>query len=230
MPRSKALPPIAHRSSRPAPWLAPLGRGLRLRAAGPGGCYNLGNLLGLAGGVALAVAAAGPGFADGARAAWDHLAGNASALAVTTAMIVFFAGGEAYHRAWANGFPPDPRLNRRGDLLSAVGALALGLGLFLIGEALLAATAGLLHAAGKLGSALKPGPGASTPGAPSRWPDPFRVAVVASRLPAIALVALALAAALASPGAPAFAALAAPALLLVCYLLWLRADLLLLRS
>ena len=218
MPRTRLL----HAADRPPFW-----RPLRDRMAGPGGCYNLGNALGLAGGIALAVAAAGPGIGEGARAAWDYLAGSASALSITIAMLIFFWGGEAYHRAWATGFPPDARLNRQGDLLSAVGALALGLGLFLIGEALLAATAGLLHAAGKLGSALKtPDPAAP----PRRWPDPFRAAVVASRLPAIALVVLACAGALAAPDGLRAAALAAPMLLLVCYLLWLRADLLLLRS
>ncbi|MBP7240394.1 hypothetical protein [Amaricoccus sp.] len=222
MPRTNAFHVLFPTTDHPQLW-----RPLRDRMTGPGGFYNVGNALGLAGGVALAVAASGPTLSEGARAAWDHLAGSASALSITVAMLIFFWGGEAYHRAWANGFPPDARLNRWGDLLSAVGALALGLGLFLIGEALLAATAGLLHAAGKLGSALK-GPDPAAPAA--RWPDPFRAAVVASRLPAIALVLLAIGGALAAPGSPAPAELAAPALLLVCYLLWMRADLLLLRS
>ena len=69
-------------------------------------------------------------------------------------MLIFFWSGDDL-RAWAGGFPPNARLNRRGDLLSAFGALMLGLGLFLLGQPLLAATAGLLHAAGKSGSALQ---------------------------------------------------------------------------
>ena len=50
----------------------------------------------------------------------------------------------------AQGAPPDPTLNRRGDLLSAVGALLLGLALLSLGQWMLAATAGLMHALGKL--------------------------------------------------------------------------------
>ena len=53
-----------------------------------------------------------------AAAAVGYLAGNSAALALTAATVVFFWSGDAYHRAWANGAPPDPALNRRGDLLS----------------------------------------------------------------------------------------------------------------
>jgi hypothetical protein len=142
-------------------------------------------------------------------------------------MLIFFWSGEVYFRAWANGFPPDARLNRQGDLLSAVGALLLGLGLFLLGQPLLAATAGLLHAAGKLGSALQ-----DNSAAPMRrvWPDPYRTAVLVSRVPALVIMMIQLAAALSAPGGPAPVAVAAPALLIVCYLLWAKADLLLFRS
>jgi len=41
-----------------------------------------------------------------------------------------------------------------GDLLSGIGAIALGLGLSMLGSPVLAATSGFLHAAGKFGSAL----------------------------------------------------------------------------
>ena len=63
--------------------------------------------------------------------------------------MIFCWSGEAYHRAWTGAKAPDPRLNRLGDHLSGIGALALGMALFLSGEPLLAATSGLLHAAGK---------------------------------------------------------------------------------
>lgn len=198
------------------------------RLLGPGGYYNIGNALGLLGGVSLAVAAAsgpdGPTLRGGAEAAFDYLAGSGSALCVSLAMLIFFASGEFYHRAWANGFPPAPALNRRGDLWSGYGALALGAGLFLIGQPVLAATAGLLHAFGKFGSALAP---AVAAGGWSRLHLGFRVAVLASRLPALALVLVEIATA---PGGLEPMALAAPVLLVVCYLLWLKADLLLLRS
>ncbi len=214
-------------TARPAPRQPLLGG----RLAGPGGYYNLGNAIGLLGGVALAIVAAsgpdGPTLQGGAQAALDYLAGNASAICVSLAMLIFFVSGEAYHRAWANGFPPDPALNRHGDLLSGYGALALGAGLFLLGQPVLAATAGLLHAFGKFGSALVPGVPA---GGPPRLHAAFRLAVLASRLPALVLVLFAIAVGLGAPGGADPMALAAPGLLVVCYLLWIRADLLLLRS
>ena len=90
-----------------------------------------------------------------AAAVWDYLAGNAGAVALTAATAVFFLSGEAYHRAWAHGAPPKDALNRRGDLLSAIGALILGIALLSLGQVMLAATAGGLHALGKFGSAFR---------------------------------------------------------------------------
>lgn len=206
---------------RSGPWPA----GLRERLAGPGGLYNIGNALGLAGGLAIAVAGAGgaggPTLESGFDAVLGYLAGSASSVAITVAMVIFFAGGEAYHRAWARGFPPDRRLNRLGDLVSGYGAIALGIGLALLGEPLLALTAGLLHAIGKFGSALD-GPAARR--LKRLRPDPCRTAVLVSRFPAIALVLATLFAAAggAMPSQPAEVATAA--LLLVCYLLWSAAD------
>lgn len=89
------------------------------------------------------------------------------------------------------------------------------------GQPILAAAAGLLMAAGKFGSAAGL---TSFPGWPARWPDPFRAAVLAGRLPAILAALVGLVAALA---APAFAAVLGPGVLLVSLALWVRADLLL---
>jgi hypothetical protein len=199
--------------------------GLRERLAGPGGLYNVGNALGLAGGLAIAVAGAGgtagPTLESGIDAVLDYLAGSASSVAITVAMVIFFVSGEAYHRAWARGFPPVPRLNRRGDLLSGYGAIALGVGLALLGEPLLALTAGLLHALGKFGSALD-GPAARR--LKRLRPDPCRTAVLVSRLPAIALVLATLFAAAGGAARVEPAEAATAGLLLVCYLLWSAAD------
>jgi hypothetical protein len=212
---------MALSESRPHP--APL-RGLVARLSGPGGLYNIGNVFGLASGIGLALAAA-PGRASGAVIA-DYLAGSVSAVAITVAMLIFLASGEAYHRAWAHGAPPDAGLTRLGDRLSGWGALALFVGLFLVGEMVLALASGLLHAAGKFGSGLDHPAIAAVKG---RRPDPFRVAVLVSRVPAMLLLGLALGRAALDP-APAAAELIAPASLLFCYLLWARADLLLFRS
>ena len=198
------------------------------RMTGPGGYYNLGNAVGLAGGLSLAAWSAGAGGA--ATAAATYLAGSGSAAALTVATLIFFWSGEVYHRAWADPENPDGRLNRQGDLLSALGAVALGVSLALLGLPLLAATAGALHAPGKLGSALhKPGAPA-LPGWPSTWPDHYRSAVLLSRMPAALVAALALLAGLSGTDPHAVVpALLGPGVLLLCNLLWAKADLLLFR-
>ncbi len=207
--------------------LVSMNRELVSRLAGPGGLYNLGNGLGLSSGIALHVTAAmavqGAGLTHGASAVFDYLAGSLGASAITLAMLVFFWSGERYHRAWSNGAPPDPRQNRIGDLSSGYGALLLGMGLFLIGQPLLAATSGLLHAAGKFGSTLPPHLLSRLP----FGPQAFRLTVVASRLPALCAVLLEIRSALV---AQQFQPLAASGLLLLCYLLWLKADVALMRS
>lgn len=163
------------------PWLRPE----------PGMLYNLGNALGfIAGlGVALAVDVSH----DESAAAWSraiaHIAGSPAAAALTGASIVFFVGGLAYTKAWTNGAPPDARLNRQGDLLSGVGAVLLGSGLIMMGNLWLAASAGVLHAAGKFGSALG---GAATGQGSLGYADLCKDIVLASRVPAILVGAAAL--------------------------------------
>lgn len=222
-------PAAIPQSPRPLRARSPILR-FRERLAGPGGLYNAGNAVGLAGGTALAIASSGgssgPDLKTGLVAAADYLAGGADAIAISAAMLVFFWGGEVYHRAWSNGAPPDASQNRRGDLLSGYGALLLGLGLFLMGQPLLAASSGLLHAFGKFGSAFH---GTRRVG-PEGWPDLFRSAVLISRLPALVLVMTDLGAALFGAGSLSVASVPGPALLLFCYLIWARADLMLLRS
>ena len=193
---------------------------LTQRLSGPGGLYNLGNGLGLLGGVSFHVAAAsGTGWA----ALSDYFVGSLGATAITVAMLIFFWSGERYHRAWANGAPPDARLNRVGDISSGWGALVLGLGLVLMGHPVLAATSGLLHAAGKFGSAL---PGSAQLRLPV-GPEFFRKVVVASRLPALAAVVLD---ASAAAGSGDVQGAAAAGLLVLCYGLWLKADVALMRA
>lgn len=196
---------------------------LSLRLSGPGGLYNLGNALGLLGGVSFHVAAAMAVGVTGWAAVLEYFVGSLGATAITVAMLIFFWSGEQYHKAWAHGAPPDARLNRLGDVSSGWGALALGLGLFLMGQPVLAATAGLMHAAGKFGSALPERVQARLPFGPGM----FRGVVVASRLPALAAVVLEAQSAVASGDVQGAAA---GALLVLCYGLWLKADVALMRS
>ncbi len=194
--------------------------GLAQRLSGPGGLYNLGNALGLLSGLSFHVAGATAIGLTGWAAAMQYFVGSPGATAITVAMLVFFWSGEQYHKAWAHGAPPDARLNRLGDVSSGWGALALGLGLFLMGHPVLAATAGLIHAAGKFGSALPERVQARLP----VGPGVFRGIVVASRLPALAAVTIDLA------RAADVESMAAGGLLVLCYGLWLKADVALMRG
>jgi hypothetical protein len=201
-----------------------IGAGLVDRMTGPGGLYNLGNALGLFSGLALhvstAMAHSPSGLHSGAAAVWGYLAGSPGAVAITLSMLIFFWSGERYRAAWAKGASPDPVQNRLGDLSSGVGALVLGLGLFLMGDPMLAATAGLMHAFGKFGSALPP----AAKSAIGVSPKMFRNIVLASRIPAVLAVLMALAEPVGLDAATG------SLLLLGCYALWLRADYLLLRA
>lgn len=149
---------------------------LRARMKGPGGYYNSGNALGLIVGLAIQIATAPVGLHEGSSvtmALIEYFAGSHGTVALTLTTLVFW-GGEAYHRAWARPDAPDPALNRLGDFLSGLGAIGLGIALLLLGDPLLAATSGLLHALGKFGSTFH------RPGTPiSIWPalGPIRSAV-----------------------------------------------------
>lgn len=201
-----------------------LRRALLDRLSGPGGYYNAGNLIGLATGLFLQI---NNSSEHAARAAAVYLAGDAGGAMLTAATLVFMVSGEVYHRAWGNGFPPDIRLNRLADFLSGLGALALGASLFILGQPFLAATAGLLHALGKFGSAAH----GSGPSSPLNWPRLFRLAVIASRGPAILAAVFQIVTLM--PAALRDAALLpilAPSTLLLCYLLWVRADAFLLKN
>ncbi len=206
-------------SKSPSPQFS-LPRALRDRLRGPGGYYNMGNALGLIVGIALQISVAD----SAAGAVGDFLAGSGSAVALTFANLVFLFSSESYHRAWSRGAPPDPRLNRLGDTLSGVGAVGLGVGLLMLGHPVLALSSGLLHAFGKFGSAVNgDGPVAFMP---QDYPSLFRIAVLASRFPAIVAAVFGLLALLAQPDLPV-ADLIAMLTLLTSYLLWTKADLML---
>jgi hypothetical protein len=200
---------------------------IRSRMVGPGGYYNLGNALGLVTGVTVQIVALPGSGLSSLAALLDYFVGSIAALALTLATLVFFWSGDLYCRAWAKKPNPDASLNRLGDVLSGVGAIGLGIALFLFGEPVLAATSGLLHALGKFGSAFEAG--RPMPGWPATWPDPYRSAVLASRLPAMVSAGVGIGGALPLVWSGAsWTLVAAPLTLLICYLLWAKADLLLL--
>ena len=217
------------REVRSLPW--PLRRpaaAICARMRGPGGYYNAGNLLGFSVSLGLQLAAAPQGSVrTSTEILYGFVAGSPSALAFTMATVIFLVSGEVYHRAWRDDGNADAGLTRLADILSAVGGLALTISLIFLGQALLAVVSGLLIVLGKLGSAGF-GDNARLPLWPAAWPDPFRSAVLAGRAPGIAAVGLDLAGRIGGVAdGGALTSLIQPMVLIVCYLLWINADLLL---
>lgn len=214
--------------SRPA--LPGIRKTLADRLSGPGGIYNIGNLILLAQGIGLQVLSAGPGNSAWSLAALaDYFAGNGVAIAMTAATAIFLVGGEVYHRAWSGPLKPDPRLNRLGDFLSGSGAVILTMALFMLGHEVLALTSGLFCCLGKFGSAFPAADGWIRKAIPF-IPDPFRTMVLASRVPALAAAGYGLCAALLQADGGAQTHWSTPATLVVCYVLWAYGDFLFFRS
>jgi hypothetical protein len=200
------------------------------RLHGPGGYYNVGNLLGLAVSLSLPVADAATGRAPSlGQAIGELFAGSPSAVALTVATLIFLVSGEVYHRAHRTGAAPDVHLNRLADLLSTAGAVALTVSLVFLGQPGLAVISGLAIALGKLGSAVFGDDRAGLIAWPPTWPDPFRILVLSGRTIGLAAVALTL---LEHPSDPAGHAVSRSMLqaatLAICHIVWLRADFLLL--
>lgn len=192
--------------------------GLLHRANEPGALYNFGNVLGFSTGLFSAVWLHGAQVGTGTvlDGMIHHMAGSHAALALTAATAIFFWGGMVYSRAWANGAPPDAVLNRYGDLWSAAGAVCLAFGLFVLGNPLLAMSAGVLHALGKLGSAVGGEARFSLGGLSLRLGDLCKDLMLVSRAPAILSATV------------GFAGDWPSASIIACCLVWARADWLLL--
>jgi hypothetical protein len=199
------------------------------RLRGPGGYYNVGNVLGLVMSLATQFALAAP--ASGTRSGLDilvgYFAGSPSAVALTAATIVFLVSGEMYHRAWVGRAVPDPAINAFADVLSAIGCLALTISLIFLDQWFLAIASGLLSVGGKLGSALFGDDSARLGFWPTAWVDPFRAAVLVGRAPAVAAAGFDLGFRLFNWTGGSVWTLAQPIVLLLCYMLWIKADLLL---
>ncbi len=198
---------------------------LKIRLRGPGGLYNLGNAIALATGISVQLASVRPGSGY-LETIESYFFGSPGATWLTFAVLVFFVGGEVYHRAWVGRAVPDLRLNGLGDLLSGIGALLLTMALAHTGDILLAIVAGTLLAGGKLGSAALPSLRLK-PKLENSCDRVMRASVVASRLPSILalgveLFTLSLSGMLWSTGIM-------PGVMLLCVLIWMAADILLLR-
>lgn len=199
------------------------------RLQGPGGYYNVGNVLGLVTALVTQFAVgmqAGAGL-SGLDILVGYFAGSPSAVALSSATIVFLVSGEMYHRAWTGRLVPDAALNQFADVLSAIGGLALAISLMFIDQWLLAIASGLLTVGGKLGSALFGDDRSALRFWPTSWVDPFRGAVLVGRLPGVVAAALDLGFRVLNRNDASLWMLVQPSVFLVCYLLWIKADYLL---
>ena len=193
------------------------------RTSGPGGLYNVGNFIALFGGFVVFYLFRAP-LEQETSILWAYLFGNVATSCLTLSILLFFLGGEAYHRAFDGETNRNQNLVKLGDFLSGIAAVVLTLALVQFGETRFAIAAGLLLAGGKFGSVIfpdKPGESSGTMGVPYA----FRMMVVASRLPSIAALGITLYNYAFRGGDLTDTMLAM--ILLICYLLWLAADCLL---
>jgi hypothetical protein len=198
------------------------------RFRGPGGYYNIGNLIGLLTGLALQVTTAATSGLAGTDVAVAYFIGSPTTLALTAATIIFLISGEMYHRAWQGNDAPNADLNRFADLLSAAGAAVLAISLFYLGQPVLAIFTGVLIVLGKLGSGLFGTAAEAVPLWPAHWPDLFRSMVLTGRIPGMAAAGLGLWHQMGT-GSVAVSAIQ-PAVMVLCHLLWMRADVLLFQD
>ncbi|MEM9583527.1 MAG: hypothetical protein AAGA08_10470 [Pseudomonadota bacterium] len=194
---------------------------LKARLTGPGALYNLGNVLALAAGLFISLRNA-PEHAGAATVIYAHLIGSPDALWLSVSMLLFIISGEFYHRAFQSG--QRPNLVAWGDFISGVAAIALTVALVLLGNTVLALLGGVLLTMGKLGTAFI---SFFSPNPMPRLDQTLRLTVVASRAPSI--VALGLTVLPAILGDLPVSEVAIACVMIVCFLLWLWADLLLLR-
>ncbi|MCV3270703.1 hypothetical protein [Roseobacter sinensis] len=192
-----------------------------IRSPGPGALYNIGNLLALVSGAVMPLVHLRVDMGVGAALA-AHFAGSPGALWLSGAMGLFLVSGVFYDRAWRDAAQPQPRLVQLGDLLAGIAAIMLTVALVWLGDTALALLAGVLLAGGKLGTAVLPT--VSVPGQ-TLLDRGFRMAVIISRGPSIAALALTL-----SDSNGTLSEIALPTMMIFCFLLWFWADLLLLKA
>lgn len=193
----------------------------RTRLSGPGGLYNAGNVIALVAGFAFSpsVIAGDLGLLGALQA---HLLGSSEAAWLTAAMITFIIAGEIYHRAQHT--PDTPNLLAWADFVAGLAAVLLTVALIQLGETLLCLIGGFMLIAGKLGSAALPLMGVH---AVRRFDLSLRLLVLASRVPTI--MALFLPILTIWQSAASLSTVYLPAIMIACFILWIRADLLLLK-
>jgi hypothetical protein len=198
--------------------------GAAARCSGPGGFYNIGNIVALSAGLAVQITS-GTNQQNILASVGQYLFGNPAAGCLTLSMLIFMVGGEAYHRAGQTEGADAVRFNRIGDFLAGIAATVLTVALIGFGETQLALLAGTMLALGKFGTFIVP-EGVYGGIGKAGVPKTFRLLVIASRFPS--LVALAITVVGFFEGSRHAADGLVAATMIGCYLLWLWADCLLL--
>ncbi len=196
------------------------------RMTGPGGYYNVGNVIALAGGAMIHVVQSPAGLSP-QGAIVTFLVGNPGATWLSISMFVFILAGELYHRAYAEFGPPNGKLLRLADASAGVAGLAIMISLMHFGDVVMAVIAGTMLAGGKFGTAILPREAGNGPITWPRLEATLRWSVVLSRFPSLAALTLEILRVFLRDD-PAHL-MAMPALMAFCFLLWLRADLLLMK-
>lgn len=199
---------------------------VKKRSAGPGGLHNIGNLVALFGGFGV-FCLSQETFQGDEPLVWQYLFGSAEISCLTVSMLIFLAGGEAYHRGFYDRRHPSIKHIRIGDFLSGVATVVLTISLVQFGEARFAIVAGSLLAVGKFGSATFPIQCTENHSG-SGVQYVFRMMAIVSRIPSLATVGITLSYYVFSGGDETDAMLAF--IMLLSYLLWLSGDYLLIRG
>lgn len=200
--------------------------GVGNRTSGPGGLHNIGNLIALFGGFTVFYLSKETTTND-TSILWTYLFGSIETSCLTLSMLIFIAGGEAYHQGCGNVEKRNPGLIRLGDFLSGVATIVLAIALVQIGESRLAFIAGCLLAVSKFGTVIfhERSDGSGIASVVSRI---LRAMAIISRVPSLAAVSSTIIIHAIRGGDLTDTMLAM--VMLVSYLLWLSGDCLLMTS
>lgn len=126
----------------------------------PGLLYNYGNFISVLAACADCIFAAKIAGQSNAPNFTNYFFGTWPAIFTSMAVVVFLVGGNKYALAWKNGFPPDQKHNAQGHIVSALGALLIGIALLGLAQSQLALILALittcLHVCGKFGCWVAP--------------------------------------------------------------------------